>query len=247
MKLQDRCALVTGASRGIGRAIALELAMQGADIGISYQNSQAEAEKVCQEIEKLGRKAMAFCGSVAKEGDVQAMFTSFFEAYPQLDILVCNAGITRDAPFGRMTSDNFQEVIQTNLVGTFYCLREASRPMLRQKYGRVVTISSTAGLAGNVGQANYSASKAGIIGLTKSFALEHARRDITANIVSPGLIESSMSEGLSEKNKEKILSMIPKRRLGLAEEVANMVSFLVSEDSGYITGQIFSIDGGLKT
>ncbi len=245
MSFVGKTALITGASRGIGRAIALELAKQGADIGINYLSSQESALSLSQEIQALGRKSILLPASVDKEEDVKKMFNSFIEAFGKLDILVCNAGITRDNLILRMKAEDFIEVIRVNLIGTFLCMKEAGHLMLRNRYGRVVAISSITGTLGNIGQANYAASKSGMIGLVKTFAQEFAKRDITANVVTPGLIETDMTSKLTDEAKEKILSCIPKKRMGTPEEVAKMVAFLCSEESGYITGDVFSIAGGM--
>lgn len=245
MSFTGKTALITGASRGIGRAIALELAKQGADIGINYLRSQEQALSLSQEIQALGRKSILLPASVAQEREVKKMFDSFIESFGKLDILVCNAGIIHDNLILRMKVEDFVEVIQVNLVGTFLCMKEAGHLMLRNRYGRVVAISSVSGTSGNAGQANYAASKAGMIGLVKTFAQEFARRDITANVVAPGPVETDMTAQLSSEIKEKIISYIPKHRMAAPEEVAKMVAFLCSDDAAYITGQVFCITGGM--
>ncbi|NUM37392.1 MAG: 3-oxoacyl-[acyl-carrier-protein] reductase [Candidatus Brocadiae bacterium] len=245
MSFIGKTALITGASRGIGRAIALELAKQGADIGINYVSNQEQAQSLSQEIQALGRKSILLPASVAQEEEVKRMFNSFVEAFGKLDILVCNAGIVRDNLILRMKAEDFMEVIRVNLIGTFLCMKEAGSLMLRNRYGRVVAVSSITGTLGNIGQANYAASKSGMIGLVKTFAQEFAKRDITANVVVPGLIETDMTNKLTAETKEKFLSCIPKKRMGTPEEVAKMVAFLCSEEAAYITGDTFSIAGGM--
>ncbi len=242
--LANQVALVTGASRGIGKAIALELAKHGAKVWVNYQKSEQAAAAVVQEIQSLGKEAIAIQASVAEEAEVIRMFQQIEQA-GKLDILVCNAGITKDQPLLRMSVADFDQVLNTNLRGTFLCLKLAGKMMLRKRYGRVITISSVSGLMGNPGQASYSASKAGIIALTKTFAREFAKADITANVVAPGYIQSDMTQVLSTEIQEKMLQYIPKGQFGKPEDVAPLVRFLASNESSYITGQVFSPNGGL--
>ena len=243
--LDGQAALITGASRGIGRAIALLLGRLGARIGVHYHKHREEALAVVEAIRAGGEEAAAFPAEIAEETAVAAMFNDFLQHFRQIDILVANAGITKDQPLLRMNVADFDRVIATNLRGTFLCLKQAGRNMLRRRYGRVVTLSSLVGLTGNIGQASYAASKAGIIGLTKTFAREMARADITANVVAPGPIATDMTAALPKQITEKLLAQIPKQRLGTPDEVAALTAFLVSSESGYITGQVFGINGGM--
>lgn len=246
MTLQGKVALVTGAARGIGRAVSLRLAREGAKIVVNYvPGMEDQANQVVTEIEGLGGQALAFQADVTKPDEVAAMFAKTVETWDRLDILVNNAGITRDQLIVRMKDEDFERVLQVNLFGAFYCSREAAKIMIRQRSGRIVSLSSVNGVAGSPGQANYSASKAGIIGLTKSLAKELGGRNITVNAVAPGFIQTDMTAVLSDKVKEGILSLIPLQRLGEAEDVANLIAFLVSDDSRYITGQVIHVDGGM--
>jgi 3-oxoacyl-[acyl-carrier protein] reductase len=245
MSLEGKVALVTGASGGIGKAIALELALQKAKIGIHYHRNEKSALEVVEEIQKQGGEAIPLQASIAEEVQVAEMCKRLGERFGKLDILVSNAGITKDYPLLRMKVEDFDSVIHTNLRGTFLCFKEAGRLMLKNKYGRIVAISSIVGLTGNIGQANYAASKAGIIALTKTFAREMARWDITANVVAPGAVAAGMYQGLNEEIQKKVLSLIPKERFAEPQEVAKLVTFLVTDDARYITGQVFSINGGM--
>lgn len=241
-----KTALVTGASRGIGRAIALRLAAQGAALAINYNGSKDRAEAVAEEIRATGGRAVVLQADVADPAAVQAMFARFFECYQRLDILVNNAGITRDALLIGMKREEFQAVIDTNLAGSYYCMQLAAKKMIHQRSGRIINISSYSGVHGNAGQVNYAASKAGVIGMTKAAARELGGRGITVNAIAPGFIETDMTAALSEKSKQAILSGIPMKRIGAAEEVAAAAVFLAGDDAAYITGQVIAVDGGLS-
>lgn len=243
--LKDKVAIVTGASRGIGEAIALNLANQGATVIINYSGSKDKAEKVVEEINKKGQKAIAYKCNVSNFDEVKAMIDDVYKTYKRIDILVCNAGINKDNLVLRMKEEEFDDVINVNLKGTFNCLKHVSRYMIKQKSGKIINISSVIGLIGNTGQVNYAASKAGIIGMTKAAAKELAPRGITVNAIAPGFIKTDMTDALNENVSQKILEKIPLNRYGEAQEVANMVAFLASEEANYITGQVIQIDGGM--
>lgn len=240
-----RVAVVTGGGRGIGREIALRLAREGADVAISYRKADAAAEAAAEAVREAGARCELFRGDVATPGDVDDLFKGVNEAFGRLDILVNNAGVTRDNLMMRMKEDEFDEVLRTNLKGTYLCTRAALRPMVRARWGRIVNISSVVGLVGNAGQANYAASKAGIIGFTKSVAREVAQRGITANVVAPGYVETELTGSLPEKVKDQIKAQVPSGRFGEAGEVAEVVAFLVGEGAGYVTGQTVAVDGGM--
>ncbi len=242
---EGRVAVVTGGGRGIGRAIAARLAEEGANVAISYRSNDAAAEETAQKVRDAGAKCEIFKGDVASPEDVQALFAGVSDAFGRVDILVNNAGITRDNLMMRMKEDEFDEVLRTNLKGTYLCTRAALRPMVRARWGRIVNVGSVVGLVGNAGQANYAASKAGIIGFTKSVAREVAQRGITVNAVAPGYVETELTGGLPEGVKEQILAQVPSGRFGEPEEVAGVVAFLSGEGGGYITGQTIAVDGGM--
>lgn len=243
--MPDRVALVTGASRGIGRAIALRLAADGFAVGVNYANSAAKAEEVVAEIEAGGGSAVAVRADVADSAAVTSMFETVAEALGPVSVLVNNAGITDDGLMLRMSEDQFDRVIDTNLKSAFLCTKAALRGMMRAKHGRIINISSVSGVSGNPGQANYAASKAGVIGLTKSTAKEIGSRGITVNAVAPGFIETDMTEALGETVTELASKQISVGRLGRPEEVASLVGYLASDEASYITGQTIVIDGGL--
>ncbi|MBN6185868.1 3-oxoacyl-[acyl-carrier-protein] reductase [Aneurinibacillus sp. BA2021] len=243
--LEGKVALVTGASRGIGRAIALELASQGADVAVNYAGSEAAAQEVADEIVKLGRRAIVVQANVAKTEEVEAMVKRTIDELGKLDILVNNAGITRDNLLMRMKEEEFDDVIAINLKGVFNCTKAVTRPMMKARSGRIINISSVVGVMGNPGQANYVAAKAGVIGMTKSVARELASRGITVNAVAPGFIETDMTSVLGEDTKESLLSQVPLGRLGKPQDIADIVSFIASEKASYMTGQVFHVDGGM--
>lgn len=243
--LQGQAALVTGASRGIGRSIAIALAEAGADIAVNYAGSEDAANETVRLIEELGVKAFAVRANVGIATEAEAMVKQVNETFGKIDILINNAGITRDNLIMRMKEDEFDQVIETNLKGVFNCLKSVTRPMMKQRYGRIINISSVVGVLGNPGQANYVAAKAGVIGLTKASAKELASRGITVNCVAPGFIATDMTDELSEELRNKMLEGIPLARLGQPEEIASVVSFLVSPAASYMTGQTLHVDGGM--
>ena len=238
-------ALVTGASRGIGRAIALELARNGYDVAINYNRSKESAESLCEEIKSLGVNAEIFQADVSIQEEAARLFSEIKSSMGSVSVLVNNAGITRDNLLMRMKPEDWLAVINSNLNSAFYCTREAIRDMAKAKYGRIINIASVVGLTGNAGQSNYAASKAGIIGFTKSVAREYASRGITANAIAPGFIETSMTEVLKPEVKENILKSIPVGAIGRPEDVAKAVMFFADEHNGYITGQVLAVDGGM--
>ena len=244
-RLTGKVAVVTGASRGIGRAIALRLAQEGAAVVINYNGSKERAQEVKTEIESAGGAAQIMQCDVADAASCDEMFQTIMKEFGRIDILVNNAGITRDGLLMKMAEEDFDAVIDTNLKGTFHCIRAVSRQMLRQRSGRIINLSSVSGVLGNAGQANYSASKAGIIGLTKSAARELASRNINVNAIAPGFVDTDMTITLSDKVKEGAKGQIPLGRFGKPEEVAELALFLSSEKSDYITGQVINIDGGM--
>ena len=243
--LTGKVALVTGASRGIGCAIAKKLASMGALVIVNYNGSKEAAETVAGEICKEGGSAVTYGCDVSDEAAATAMIAAITKDYGGINILVNNAGITRDNLMLRMTDAEFDAVLATNLKGAFHTMRAAAKTMLKKRYGRIINIASVSGITGNAGQANYAAAKAGLIGMTKSAARELAGRGITVNAVAPGFIETSMTDILKEEIKEEISKNIPLKRMGTAEDVANAVKFLVSEESAYITGQVIQVDGGM--
>lgn len=244
-KLEGKVAVVTGASRGIGRAIALKLAEEGAKVVVNYSGSQAKAEEVVAMIQENGGEAIAVQASVSQTEEVTALMDAAVKTYGSLDILVNNAGITRDNLIMRMKEDEWDDVLNTNLKGVFLCTKAVTRQMMKQRAGRIINISSIVGVAGNAGQANYVAAKAGVIGLTKTTAKELASRNILVNAIAPGFIETEMTEQLPADIKQGMLTQIPLAKLGQPEDIAKAVAFLASEDANYMTGQTLHIDGGM--
>ena len=244
-----RAALVTGSNRGIGRAVAERLARDGFDVCVncSSEASLPSAQELADQLEReYGVRAVAVAANVADPAAASALVDAAMEAFGRLDVLVNNAGITRDGLLARMKDEDFDAVLDVNLKGTFNCCRAAAQRMMKQRYGRIVNMSSVVGVAGNAGQANYAASKAGVIGLTKAVAKELAGRNITANAVAPGFIETDMTDALSDKQRAAITERIASKRLGAPEDVAALVSFLASEEAGYVTGQVVCVDGGIS-
>lgn len=245
MKLQGKTAIVTGASRGIGREIALELARQGANVTVNFAGSEAKANEVVDEIKALGQDAFAFQCDVSNAEAVGEMVKQTIEKFGNVDILVNNAGITRDNLLMRMKEDEWDDVININLKGVFLCTKAVTRQMMKQRSGRIINISSIVGVSGNPGQANYVAAKSGVIGLTKTTAKELSSRGITVNAVAPGFITTDMTDKLNEEVKAEMLKQIPLARFGEPKDIANVVVFLASEDSRYMTGQTLHVDGGM--
>ena len=243
--LTGKLALVTGGSRGIGRAIAVAMAQAGADVAVLYAGNEAAAKETQAQIEDIGTKAKIYRCNVASTEDVDTAVEQVLADFGQIDILVNNAGIVRDALLMRMKDEQFDEVLDTNLKGAFFMTRKVITPMIRRRTGRIVNISSVAGLMGNAGQTNYAASKAGLIGFSKSAAREVAARGITCNVIAPGFIQTDMTEKLLETADKSLLSQIPAGRAGKPEEVAALAVFLCSDAAAYITGEVFRVDGGM--
>ena len=241
----EKTALVTGASRGIGRAIALALASKGFAVALNYAGSHDAAEAVKKEIEDAGGKAFTVQGDVCKSEDVDRIFKTVKDEFGGLDVLVNNAGINRDALLIRMKESNWDDVIATDLKSDFLTTKAAAAMMMRKRKGSIINISSVVGIMGNIGQANYAAAKAGVIGLTKACAKEMAARNIRVNAVAPGFIETAMTDGIPEKIREGMIASIPMGRMGQPEDIARAVCFLASDDASYITGQVLVVDGGL--
>ncbi len=245
MLLAGKVALITGASRGIGRAIALELASSGADVIVNYGGNTEAANEVVTMIQTMGRRAIAVKANVAIGTEVEEMVAYTLQQFDKIDILVNNAGITRDNLLMRMKEEEFDEVINTNLKGVFHCIKAVTRPMMKQRSGRIINIASVVGVLGNAGQANYVAAKAGVIGLTKSVARELASRNITVNCVAPGFIETDMTAKLNDEMKQSLLKQIPLGSLGQPEQIAKVVRFLATDEASYMTGQTLHVDGGM--
>ncbi len=240
-----RTALVTGGAKGIGRAVCLELAEKGMDIAVNFAGSAAAAEETAAACRALGVKAVTLQADVRRPENCQKLVEDTVAALGRIDVLVNNAGITADTLMLRMTEADFDNVLATNLKGAFFCTKAASRTMMRQRYGRIVSISSVVGLHGNAGQTNYAAAKAGLIGLTKSVAKEYAARQITANVVAPGFIDTDMTAAMPESARAAATASIPAGKVGDAKDVAAAVAFLAGEQAGYVTGQVLCVDGGM--
>lgn len=245
MKFEGRTAVITGGSRGLGRAICLELVKGGANVVLCWAGNEAAAQETARAVETAGGRALALRCDVSDAAQVDGLIQAAMERFGRVDILVNNAGITRDNLLMRMREEDFDAVIAANLKGTFLCMKAASRVMLRQRYGRIVNLSSVVGLRGNAGQVNYAASKAGVIGMTKSLAKELASRGVTVNAVAPGFIETDMTAALPEAARGAALESIPLGRFGRAEDVAKAVAFLAGDEAAYITGQVLAVDGGM--
>lgn len=245
MDLENKIALVTGASAGIGREVALALAAEGAHIAINYNGKLDGAQKVKEEVEKIGQKAMIVQANVAKSEEVERMVKEVIEHFGRIDILVNNAGITKDNLLMRMKEEDWDAVLEVNLKGVFLCTKAVAKSMMKQRSGKIINIASVSGQMGNAGQANYAASKAGVIGFTKTVARELASRNINSNAVAPGFIATKMTDVLADDVKEGILKQVPLARLGTAKEVAHAVVFLASPKADYITGQVINVNGGM--
>lgn len=245
MNFAGKTAVVTGGSRGLGRAVCLELAKGGANVVLCYAGNEAAAGETVVACEALGAKALAVRCDVAKADEVKALMDAAVQAFGRIDILVNNAGITRDGLLMMMKEDDFDAVINANLKGAFLCMKAVSRLMMKQRWGRIVNLSSVVGLRGNAGQVNYAASKAGVIGMTKSLAKELATRGVTVNAVAPGFIDTDMTAAMPQAAREATLASIPMGRMGAPEDVAKAVAFLASDEAAYVTGQVLAVDGGM--
>ena len=241
----SKVAFITGGTRGIGKQIAIKLAKNGFDIALNYRKENDELKNTKNEIEESGAKCLAVQGDVTSFEDSERMVKELFDHYERIDVLVNNAGITKDNLFVRMKKEDFEDVVNVNLIGTFNVTKNIVPIMMKQKSGRIINISSVVGISGNAGQANYAASKAGIIGFTKSLAKELGSRNILVNAIAPGFIETQMTDVLKDSVKEEISKSIPLKRMGKTEDIANLANFLASDESSYITGQVINVDGGM--
>lgn len=245
MRLEGTSAIVTGGTRGIGYAIVMRLAREGADIAFTYVSSEERANQVADEVRALGRKALAIKADAASAEDAQKVVDETTAAFGKIDILVNNAGVTRDTLLMRMSEQDWDLVLDTNLKGVFLLTKAAIRPMMSARKGRIISISSVVGIVGNPGQANYCASKAGVIGFTKSVAKEVASRGITANVIAPGYIGTDMTDKLNDAQRQAIMDFVPLKKIGTSDDVASAVVFLASDDAGYVTGHVLNVDGGM--
>ncbi len=243
--LENQTAIVTGASRGIGRAIAVELAKCGANVVINYHGNAGAAEETAALCREFGVAALCVQADVSDSEDVKRLLKEALQLTGRIDILINNAGITKDSLLLRMKEEDFADVVRTNLFGAFYCMKQVTRPMMKQRYGRIVSVSSVVGLCGNAGQANYAAAKAGLIAMTKSAAKEMASRGITVNAVAPGMIETDMTQAMTQEAHEAMEASIPVGRMGTPQDIAHAVAFLCDPASSYITGQVLVVDGGM--
>lgn len=245
LDLKGKAALVTGGSRGIGRAVCLELARRGANVAVNYSGSEAAAQETAEGCAGLGAESFVIKADVSDFAQCVEMVRAVIGRFGRIDILVCNAGITKDNLMIRMSEEDFDAVVDTNLKGAFLCMKAAYRQMMKQRYGRIIAVSSIVGLRGNAGQANYAASKAGVIGLSKSMAKELAARGVTVNVVAPGFIDTEMTANLPPREREAMIGTIPMDRLGAPGDVAKAVAFFSGDDSAYVTGQVLCVDGGM--
>lgn len=243
--MSNKTAIVTGGSRGIGRGISIELAKRGMNLVINYASNEKAAEETRDICKSFGIDVELVKGDMSKESDCESLCQKALETFGSIDVLVNNAGITRDGLAMRMSSEDFDKVVKTNLYGPFYMMRQVSRTMMKQRYGRVINISSVTGLVGNPGQINYAAAKAGLIGMTKTFAKEMAAKGVTVNAVAPGFVDTDMTTAIQEANSDGIKSSIPMKSIGVPEDIAAVVGFLASEEAGYVTGEVIRSDGGL--
>lgn len=243
--MENKTAIITGGSRGIGKAIALEFASKGYNVVINYRDEK-KAEEVKQELDRCGASYLLVRGDIVDMAEVENMFKEAIDCFGSIEVLVNNAGITRDNLTVRMSQEEFDQVIDVNLKGSFYCMKEAAKHMMKKRQGSIISLSSISGLRGNPGQINYAASKAGLIGMSKTLAKELASRNIRCNCIAPGFIDTEMTSKIPEKAKEKFLDSIPLKRYGRVEDIAKLAYFLGSNDSSYITGQVFSVDGGMS-